>query len=293
MKLVKLKNTTTVTQAIMHEHEDGTIRQHSLKAGEVKRLPSDVVKSFLKEVPDNVLIVAEEVNTAVEDEIPQEYGTIWLANVTGNPDAPDTVKAKRWNREKRRYVIEEVPNPLKPETVQSRMWSPAQKEVMTPSGPTLASYPAKRVSLVPFSRREVPKDLAKWILRRDRNAQPESVGRIIKSRKPSGFEPDETWSLEDARLYLKYCDPAAELGKTEKEVLAEFDDKNSYEAQQALEEARSLVLRRCFFRVVNPDVVLPTKKSFETFKKSQTLKPKTKQGRKKSTNNILDAAGLS
>ncbi len=185
---------------------------------------------------------------------------VWLANMTGDPDASPTVpKREMVNRRETTIQVENpyaLARPLK--------WKKPggqhvfQNEHGEWTGHNLSPTP---IELKPYTRMKYPKVVSDFILRRLGNQEAMKRGLALKSRAPTEFEPDISWELDDMRLYLRMMDPAAELGQSEYEV-KQIHKHNKLAKEQAILAAKELCLRRCFFRLVNVKYNLPTREQF-------------------------------
>src|SRR5690348_1320585 len=106
MAIKRLRNLTAVEQSIFIDN-----RRIVLNGAEEKDFDETVAMAFLQ-VCDGLVeeVVAPVEVGAVYEEV-SDSGYMWLANMTGNPDAPKTVKRKKkLPRGESEYV--DVPNPL-------------------------------------------------------------------------------------------------------------------------------------------------------------------------------------
>lgn len=103
-------------------------------------------------------------------------------------------------------------------------------------------------------------------------SEPHCRGAAIKSRAPSDFEPRpntiDDWSLDDLRAYLKLMDPEAENGRSEEQVIRDAKKRNHRKPEEIevhIEEEKSLIMKRLFFRLADPQYPVPSRRDFNEF----------------------------
>jgi hypothetical protein len=263
MALVTLKNNTGVPQSIVFN-------------GKQIILDANQEKDFIQVVADKFVEMRSPLVSAVEEDIGGIYeeeddGLVWIANVTGNPDAPDKVMAKVYVD--RRWQMVEVDNPKKEPRMLANKFDMGMKSYIAKDGAVEAlNLPKKNIELPAFKRRALPSHEAKWWLNRDAIAEPAIRGCSIKSRPPTEFEPNpknvDDWSLDDLRAYLKLMDPGAEMGRSESSVVSEAKKRGHRKPEEIsahIEEEKYLITKRIYFRLVDPQYAIPTKSQFLEF----------------------------
>ena len=262
MELSRIKNNTGVPQSIVHMG-----RQIALGPHETHQFAKEVADKFLENRAPLVSIVEEDLGGTYAE---KDDSIMWLANVTGNMDAPDMVKDKRFIN--KGWSTVDVENPNKGARDLSWMYDPGQ-EFYTARDGALESrnlFPVK-YQIPSFMRRAVKKDVAQWILMRDSTSGPTTRGAVIASRAPAAFEPSMSWSLNDMRAYLRLIDPDAEMVPSEEDVIKEA--KKDSRIRQAGDEGliaavgamKRVCYKRLFFRIVDPRYTLPTEAEFREF----------------------------
>tara|TARA_Y100000034_G_scaffold103420_1_gene128943 strand:+ start:777 stop:1706 length:930 start_codon:yes stop_codon:yes gene_type:complete len=263
MATKKIRNKTKVPQSIVFRG-----RQIVLGPDEQSLFDSEVADHFIKNRNPLVEEVQEEADL-YDDNFSE---MVWIANFSGNDSLPETINVKQWAGGK--WYRADVPNPLRiPITVER--WCDGGMESYTAKDGAFESKNLApiRFRLPPYTRKMFPKNLAAWSLRRDGTS--EIPGRIRRSRAPSAFEPNETWSLDDVRSYLRLIDPSAEVGPAEIEVARRAEsDPNAVKAGKSgigayVDSAKTEVLRRVFFRVADPRYTLPTREEFNEFTRGE------------------------
>jgi hypothetical protein len=121
-----------------------------------------------------------------------------------------------------------------------------------------------QVATIPqYQVMELRPDFAKWILRQSRSSAIGNKTEVIQARKLPQWRPSGKWPLDHLRVYLRLCVPdasLAQLGPTEEDLKVKTDkDRLNY----TIEQAKVVLLKRIFFCLVDPAVVLPLQEEFE------------------------------
>jgi hypothetical protein len=263
MALVRLRNNTGVAQNIVHEG-----RQIIMGPHEENDFVKAVADKFLEIRAPLVGIVEDEIGGVYEEQAPD---IVWVANMTGNPDAPDQVKAKLFVN--RHWQMTDTDNPNKAPRPLVLRCDMGMREYIAKDGATEALNLGKQeIRIPPYKRRPMPSSKARWWLNRDATGEPHFRGASIKSRAPTAFEPSpeniDDWSLDDLRAYLKLMDPVADLGRSEEQVTKDAKKRNHRKAEEIkahVEEEKALTMKRLFFRLVNPVYPIPTRAEFNEY----------------------------
>lgn len=203
---------------------------------------------------------------AMQFEMPK---TIWVANMTGDPDAPKTIKKKEFV--KRHWEVVEYDNP----TLHPR---PLKEEALgewvefKDRGGFLSSdrKNGKVYELPPYRRLEMLAPQGDWFLSRCMNASEvdknnHRIPVAILSREPSDFEPDMEWNLDEMLAYLQYIDASAVRADSEADVVKKMRRRKNIkqtEIEDKIEEEKRLCMKRLYFRLVDPKIPLPTRQEF-------------------------------
>lgn len=205
----------------------------------------------------------------------------YVANMTGDPDAPEFVGEYFNLRTKKNE--KELNDNKQPQELRFRLGrfnglkEPGTWRFKGDNGweynskPVQVTTPGRMIKIAPYSRVEVTKEQKETILSLDMSA-PESLrGRIIESRAPSDFEPnfdDDFWTLDNMRTWLELIPGSGAkpmgrdvIGKSEAEIRAEVADED--EAEVAVNTARFDMWTRCTLRAQDPQFRLPTRKDFD------------------------------
>lgn len=255
MQLKKIKNFSGVPQSIVL---DGN--QIVLDANKEQFFPVEVANEFLAECGNTV----REVNIAALYAENASDQLVYLANMTGNPDALEIVKVKQPT--KGVWGLHDAPNPKREARDLSWQMKGPQQEYQGRDGtqegmnvfPTTYSIPR-------YQRRAFAPHIARWIVSRDARSEQHYRGQVIESRAVP-WAPDSTMDLDDIRLYLKLCDPTAVLGVSQEELDASCVGMPEDQKLIALYEAKELALQRVHFRISDPAYPLPKQKQFNAVK---------------------------
>jgi hypothetical protein len=194
---------------------------------------------------------------------------VWVANFTGDPDAPAKVPLRQYNVHTKRYELVQVDNPFYAAKDIVRQMDGGMQEYNSQDGLLAKNLPPLEVRVPAYKRRPLPKHIAEWSLRRDSNSLPEFRGQLRRSRPPTSFEPTMDWGLDDMRAYLALIDPKAILGPGEAELKSQCQEgsrlvERKYSA--AIQEAQITTMQRLHFRLANPQVKLYGRQEFEEFR---------------------------
>ncbi len=254
--LKTIKNVTGAPQSIVMNGQQFTVAAF----GE-ETFDSAIADKFLAICAPALIDSSEQLGATYAPELAQQ--TIWVANLTGNPDAPDEVNERRVGQD-RKWTDVKVKNPNKePRTLAREMKGGHKAYIAKDGGLVQLSLPSTQWEIPPFRRRPMPAIAADWFLNRDAHGGG-SRGAAIKSRPQSEFEPDMSWPLDDMRIYLRFVDADANLGIGEDE-LSKTAIKKKWDAKVVAEElrkAKQACFKRLYFRLVNPDYRLPTREEF-------------------------------
>jgi len=266
-ELVGIQNKSPRAKSILFRGREIIIDGHS--SGDFDK---SVAEKFL-EVHRGVITRADDIGTVYEADLATQE-MVWLANMTGNPDSPETAEtAGHWSKAAGNIVRSNVPHPCREAMTIRRPYDLGQKEYVAKDGaPEGLNLQSVMIELPPYTRRQFPKDIASWMLTRDGTAGQEFSGRLMKSRPPSAFEPDMSWELDNMRVYLRLADPGSTLGESENTIRANIKDKK--EADIEVEKAKRRVWTRLFFCLVDPTVRLPTRSEFNEYIEKHSPKEK-------------------
>jgi hypothetical protein len=281
IQLKTIRNTTGVPQNLIYRG-----RQFILGPNDEQTFEQAIADAFLEKCAPMVTTVQTELGAAWAPELQKK--TIWVANMTGNPDAAPTVKDRRYDRTSMKYQEVDVVNPnLKPHPI-SREMKGGHKQYTARDGGLVQEAVASKIWVIPQYRRvPMPEEAAEWFLNRDAMQGP-SRGAVIRSRERTAFEPDMSWQYNDMQNYARLVDPSmnvgpsdAELAKTVKaevDLLAKEHEWTSRKIEnelrergkEALRRAKNELYQRLYFRLVNPDYPLPTRTEYNEFVTGKT-----------------------
>jgi hypothetical protein len=261
-ELKRIRNQTANAQSITHHG-----RQVVLDSYEEALVVPEIAQKFIETCPGLVAEVMDDIGGEFVDQ-QQDSGFIWVANMTGNPDASDMVDSKAV-RDKR-WVTIQIPNPKRQARPITERALGGMQEYKGKGGALEALNLFPTIYIVPpYKRRRLETATAQWMLSRDAKCEKGWTGKLIKSRAPSQFEPDMTWPLDEMRQYLRLMDPNAQLGETEAQIQRRFA-KRGAKKEALIESATSahkeLTLKRLHFRLADPKFrTPPTRREFEEF----------------------------
>ena len=259
MELRIVKNFTAMEQSCVHEGS-----QVVLKPREEKVVAASIAAAFVTQCSPYVREIAQSIAGVHRDQA--TIKTMWIANMTGDPDASDQVDTKVFKD--KHWVTEKTPNPKKDAIEISRELDLGMREYVGQDGsPAGLNMGKKRIIIPPYQRIELPESEAYWFLNRDHQQMSEMRGAALRSRAPSNFEPDMSWSLDDMRDYLRLCDSKVDIGPTQAEVTNRCRARKDREraTEVAVFEAKLACMKRIHFRVCNPAIRLPLRAQFDEF----------------------------
>ena len=258
IKVRTIRSLARTPQQILWKHQ-----AIILNPGEERSFTPDIAEAFLEMCGKLVEEVTSfDIAGVYQDVRPTQ--TVWVANMTGDPDAKATIIRKKKDRHTGQFIPVEWPN-INAEAIHiKREMKGAEVQYVdrhgVPASYIMAPTP---IDLPAYQRREMPRDVARWFLGRDRMKAPYERGQVVICRGPTSFEPTMEWGLDEMRVYLRLCDPQAKLGPEEAEVRALATSSGALSPDLAVHDAKRLCMKRLHFRIVNLDVRLPTKKDFE------------------------------
>lgn len=280
-ELKTIKNTLGVPQSVIYKG-----RQFVLGPNDEQTYDTIIADMFLEKCNPIVVEVKTDLGATWAPEL--QLKTTWVANVTGNPDAAETVPDRRYDRSMMRFTDVNVPNPNKTARPIARELKGGHKQYTARDGGLVQESLQSRTWVVPTYRRvPMPTEVANWFLNRDGMCGP-SRGAVIESRPRADFEPDMGWKYEDMRVYARLTDSSMSLGPDDtaiaKQVKAEVDVlamENEWKprkievelkerAKEALRKAKQELYHRLYFRLVNPAYTLPTRAEYNEFVTGQS-----------------------
>lgn len=253
-----VKNTSGVPQNVIYKG-----KQFLLSPFAEDTFSGEIARLFLERCAPIVVDTTENLGSTYAPDA--EASTVWIANVTGNPDAPDTVTESRLIKGTRKHEDVEVTNPNKKPRTLSRVENGGHLQYMTKSGLVQKSLASKVWDVPPFRRRSMPKGSANWFIGRD-GTQETGRGAAIVSRAPSVFEPDINWGLDDMRTYMTLTDPTAPIGPSEATLKENNPNASKFDMEDLVRVAKAELFKRLYFRLVDPRYRLPTRAEFNEYR---------------------------
>jgi len=262
----RIKNISGVEQSIVFNGKQLTIGKR-----DEMEMDDEVADTFLDRC-EGFVVEAIEIGGIVEED---EESVIWVANMTGDPDARATVPQKVLVG-KGSWGTQEVTNPLKEAREIRRQMQGAMVEQMGKAGLEGLNLLPITISVPPYQRRKLPTHIGKWFLQRSAMGTP---GAVIKSRAKSNFEPDLKWELDDMRVYLQLVDSSVtghDLGATFKKLKSEVSRQRKggeEELRKKVRAAKEILMKRLHKRLADPRYRLPSKSEFDEFKAANVEAP--------------------
>jgi hypothetical protein len=270
-QLKTIKNTSAVAQSIIFKG-----LQFVLQPFDEQTFDAAIADKFLELCAP---LVSDATSNIADTYAPDlQLETVWVANMTGSPEAPDKIEVSTFTKN-RRWEKLAIPNPNKDARTISREMKGGHRQFFGKDGGMIQeSLIGKVYAAPPYRRTPMPKVVADWFLMRDANAH-DSRGAVIKSRPPSSFEPDMHWPLAEMRTYLRLIDPMCKLpmGDDELKGRAVQEQWTEQQAKEELRKAKHECLKILYFRVVDPKYRLPTREEFAEFYSGKSAEEVTKQ----------------
>ena len=249
MDTVNIYNTSEVEQTAFTD--DG--KRHQLGPYEIRLMPEDIAKAFLSQR-------GRYVQPYVAVQLPRVAGEdiVWIANATGNPFDPDKIKLKKFDPKTNIEEMYEVENPRKKARPLTREMQSEQKVVRSKHGTFFESlsFPPTKIKIPPFTRHPASRSIAEWLVRRDYQQDDLHKGSLVICRQPSGFEPNDSWSVDEIYTYAEIVDDQT---KWRKRFVAIDKDH----------ESRVRLLNALFFRLIDERYALPPRDYFEIVMKDR------------------------
>jgi hypothetical protein len=261
--LKTIKNTSGVPQSIVFKGQQFVLERYDEQTYEA--LIADL---FLDKCGPIVVDTTDNMGDTYAPDFKRD--TVWVANVTGDPDCPAEVEKTHVDKDTRRWKRSMVTNPNTVARALSREIRGGQRQYTAKDGGLVnETVPARVIEIPPYRRRPLPTHQAEWFLNRD--ASSESPGAAIKSTAPGDFEPEQSWSVDRLRAYLQYLEPSAGargiLGPSEDDLAKQVKEKKmgSTEAKELIRQTKQMLLKRLYFKVANPLYRKPTRIEFEEY----------------------------
>jgi hypothetical protein len=259
---VKLQNTTDVEQSVYFNG-----RRYTIPPQNIETFPREIAMEFLAHRAQFVSVFTPaSIPRALEGE-----NLTYIANVTGNLFLPLKVRVTRYHKGTEEEI--EIDNPMRIARVIRHQMGIGQvyldAENGEPDEKESINRPRILIELPPFVRLPFPAHVAEFLYGRDSRQEAHMRGGIIAARPPTRFEPNETWPLDDVRLYCGLMDPhsfSPYLDKTKSAhaILAEVEYKGD---GARIDSAKRQLLNTLFFRLVDARYPLVDEAEFRDKKK--------------------------
>ncbi len=274
-EFVKLQNTFSEPLKAYAEGETFNFAPRGL-AGSIQPVTQEEADSLLEDYPQ--LAIVDPGTTALDRVVKVIQKEVWIANMTGNPDAPERVTGVSLASGKAEFLENEDPySAKKPRDV--IVQGVERKSTHTEKDGILLTYtdPGREERIPPYTRVKFRAHVATAFTALEMNMPQVQQGSIIISREPAEFEPDYNWSFAEKRLYLEMLPegetigsnvyPAGKfvLGESEEEIRERLANAPKRELARELHKAEEECWQRIVQRLFHPGIPLPSKKAYEKF----------------------------
>lgn len=253
--IITLHNTSDVPQHVFYNERRETIYPKTTRA-----LPEGLAREFLAQRGNYVVIYRPIV-------VPNLEGAkkVYVANATGNPFLPEKVKVSRKHRGD--WIEEEKPNPLRiPFLISERVGrGQTYQPVRLGDGDESLNHPAVMIQIPPFERVHLAAPFAYVLQERDNRRDHIWRGQVwVDCRGPSDpqfFEPNDSWSYEEVRLYARLMDKDT----FEPLLINKFPEESSIKDKNKnnIFEKKKQLMDLLFFRCIDPKYPYPSREEFD------------------------------
>lgn len=252
--LKRIRNNSGVAQAVVYQG-----RQIKLDAYVEDTMAEDLANVFLAKCAPMVEEVEDD--PAIIDPDAEDDG-MWIANVTGNPQFPREVDAKRL--ENKKWVHCKIKNPASEPFPVKRQYDPGQQAYTGRDGSWMTKNLAPaNIEIKPYQRKKVSKAVGQWFLNREGVSMRLSgfSPSAIRSRKPNSYEPSMDWELDEIRTYLKLISAGAAICPSEKEIAAKVREQQLTETElkTLLDDTKKKAVNDAWYYVCDPKYRQPTR----------------------------------
>ena len=250
-ELVPIENVVGVEQSVFYNKKRYVIAPFAAEA-----VPRELADAFLSQ--RGKYIRYHEDNAMPAGRPGEEI--MYVANMTGDPYAPDEVELVRVRKnEEETYRI---PNPIKLARRLTTYVGLGEKiGTAEDGGITISPQPKQPVILQPFRRYPMPASVADLLMHRDGLREFQHRGQIKLVSPPTIWEANETWTLDELWTFGMMMDTESfKKLRTDGRVKFEFE----YGADTVgLGVAKGLLWRYVFFRLVDDRYPKPVKEEFD------------------------------
>lgn len=227
-------------------------QREEIKPGQVLTLTATKADAFIAKCSDVVEIKEVPLNFGGVQADTLAGATVFIANMTGNPNAPETIVARRMVREGggSRTANVEVANPNREPRLVGRDMDLGQSVVSGRSGDESLNHGKLRLEIPPYQRVQWPVNAAEWFINRDSMMEQECRGQVRRCRPPSPSDPDLHWDLDDLRSYYELVFGKAPVCPTEKALRTRHTD--DAELLDVILHEKQKLMQELFFVVVDP-----------------------------------------
>jgi hypothetical protein len=290
-----------VSEHLKSYTEDGQIVELGPRGGPlgVSEMTTEEFEALQADYGDKVGLVNRGAQT-VSKLVVQPVHKAWVANMTGNPDAPTEVMGMNMAGQ---YVVPE-PNPsAAPRTLYIQRVGFGEDNQRNNEGIYIRKMiPGREVSIEPFQQIEVTAAEAQAFGRIDDRMPDSHGGSTMISRDISDlFQLPLSASLDELRAHLEMMPEAGRnfpagkkvLGPSEGEIRDSLAGADKKAIAKAINDAKVLTWKRITLRLFNPAVRVPTQKQYEVFVSKKLppqgdAKPVTKPKKNSAVSDLVD-----
>jgi hypothetical protein len=267
--IVTLQNNTQRTLPIHYQGKRYELTPQGTHNGTMP-VTESVAKFFLEHYGTEVSIVDDSQTTDFVAPI-VDKGTVWLANITGDPDAPREIPydVVREGVDKGKTVFGVNPDAAAHPVSIACYAGGGQFSTKQPDGFYNAYTGRKKnFTIKPYEVKEFPVAIARQFEAREYMKGTQNPPAVVRSRDPRDlFKPTMKWDLNTIRYWLMLAHPdgmnPAIHGPSEEEVTANCADED--ELPMVLHQAKFDLWKRSFVLCANPDIPIPDAKALEHF----------------------------
>ena len=220
-----------------------------------KLVPAPLANQFVTDNPGRVKIIHGTAFPEIAGE-----GVFWMANMTGNPFAPETVSVMQRSHVTGRRERIEVPNKIQNPIALTYKIRLGETWVLGVNDlKDRIPAPLRTVTLMPYRRVPLSETIADRLLQRAATYEADCQGSLVQCAPPGEFEPNDTWPLNDIRVYAQLLDKE---GLSDKSV--GISHEKSYDKNQtALDDAKHKLLQWMHFRLCDNNYRPPTREEYD------------------------------
>ena len=263
-ELMRLYNRSQKTQVLNVRG-----KQFTIDGFEEKTFEEEIARLFVSSTGGIVVeaegLLAKNIEPAIKPE------TMWIANMTGNPETPKKIKQRVYRGKNAGWAMEEMENPSCKAAELSQTIPGGWFEYTDKFGQTVAGKkPPIKIVLPPYKRIEVVSTIGSNVLARLRGSTAvDSDGtkypKVARCRAPMADEPTMSWGLDRLQNWLIFVDPRVVVEDSEERIKTKHKKESAARIAFAIDEVKRRAYKRVFFRLIDPTIKIPSRQAFEEF----------------------------